>query len=70
MARRTRTATLLAALAPVPAGCSAGGGDSGGGNGGTSLTVWTIEDVADRATATAAEAGDGLLTRCSIVLVI
>jgi multiple sugar transport system substrate-binding protein len=52
MGAGTRTTTLLAALALVAAGCSSGGGDSGGGNGGdTSLTVWTIEDVADRVTA-------------------
>jgi multiple sugar transport system substrate-binding protein len=51
MGAGTRTTTLLAALALVAAGCSSGGDDSGGGDGGTSLTVWTIEDVADRVTA-------------------
>ena len=51
MGTGTRTITLLAALALVAAGCSSGGDDSGGSNGGTSLTVWTIEDVADRVTA-------------------
>jgi len=53
MGTRTRTTTFLAALALVAAGCSSGGGDSGGGGGqsGDSLTVWTIEDVADRVTA-------------------
>jgi multiple sugar transport system substrate-binding protein len=51
MGTRTRTTTLLAALALVAAGCSSGGDDSGGSNGGTSLTVWTIEDVTDRVTA-------------------
>ena len=51
MRRGTRTTTLLAALALVAAGCSSGGGDSGGGDGGTSLIVWTIEDLPDRLTA-------------------
>ena len=53
MGTRTRTTTFLAALALVAAGCSSGGGGSGGGGGkgGDSLTVWTIEDVADRVTA-------------------
>jgi len=51
MGTRTRTVTLLAALALVVAGCSSGGDDSGGGEGASSLTVWTIEDVADRVTA-------------------
>ena len=53
MGTRSRTATLLAALALVAAGCSSGGDDSGGGgdNGDKTLTVWTIEDVADRVTA-------------------
>jgi multiple sugar transport system substrate-binding protein len=52
MGTGTRTVTLLAALALVAAGCSSGGGDeSGGSNSGGSLTVWTIEDVADRVTA-------------------
>lgn len=50
MGTGTRMTTLLAALALVAAGCSSGGDDSGG-NGGQSLTVWTIEDVADRVTA-------------------
>jgi multiple sugar transport system substrate-binding protein len=51
MGKATRSATLLAALALVAAGCSSGGGDSAGGSGGNSLTVWTIEDVQDRVTA-------------------
>jgi multiple sugar transport system substrate-binding protein len=54
MGTGTRTATLLTAFALVAAACSSGGDDSGsGGNGnaGGSLTVWTIEDVADRVTA-------------------
>lgn len=51
MGAGTRTTTLLAALALVAAGCSSGGDDSAGSNGGTSLTVWTIEDVTDRVTA-------------------
>ena len=53
MGTGARTATLLAALALVVAGCSSGGDNSGGGgdNGDKSLTVWTIEDVADRVTA-------------------
>ena len=51
MGTGTRMTTLLAALALVAAGCSSGGDDSGG-NGGQSLTVWTIEDVADRVAAT------------------
>ena len=45
MGAGTRTTTLLVALALVAAGCSSGGDDSAGSNGGTSLTVWTIEDV-------------------------
>jgi multiple sugar transport system substrate-binding protein len=52
MGRPTRTVVVAAALALVAAGCSSGGGDSGGGGGGdNTLTVWTIEDVADRVTA-------------------
>ena len=51
MGAGTRTTTLLVALALVAAGCSSGGDDSAGSNGGTSLTVWTIEDVTDRVTA-------------------
>jgi multiple sugar transport system substrate-binding protein len=52
MGTGSRTATVLAALALVAAGCSSGGDDSGGGGSGdNSLTVWTIEDVADRVTA-------------------
>jgi multiple sugar transport system substrate-binding protein len=52
MGTGSRTATLLAALALVAAGCSSGGDDSGGGSSGdNTLTVWTIEDVADRVTA-------------------
>jgi multiple sugar transport system substrate-binding protein len=53
MGTGTRTAALLAAFALVAAGCSSGGGDQSGsgGNGGGTLTVWTIEDVADRVTA-------------------
>jgi multiple sugar transport system substrate-binding protein len=54
MGTGTRTATLLAAFALVAAGCSSGGDDSGSGGGNSgdqSLTVWTIEDVADRVTA-------------------
>jgi multiple sugar transport system substrate-binding protein len=53
MGSGTRTAALLAALALVAAGCSSGDDNSGGGGGGgdKSLTVWTIEDVADRVTA-------------------
>ena len=51
MGAGTRTTTLLAALALVAAGCSSGGDDSAGSNGGTSLTVWTIEDITDRVTA-------------------
>jgi multiple sugar transport system substrate-binding protein len=51
MGRATRTTTLLAALTLVAAGCSGGGDSGGGGNGDNSLTVWTIEDVADRVTA-------------------
>lgn len=49
----TRTVTLLAALALAAAGCSSGGDDeSGGGDGARrTLTVWTIEDVADRVAA-------------------
>ena len=50
MGTGTRTTTLLAALALVAAGCSSGGDDSAGSNGGTSLTVWTIEDITDRVT--------------------
>jgi multiple sugar transport system substrate-binding protein len=47
---------ILPALAVTSAlalaGCSSGGGDGGGGGGGDgSLTIWTIEDVADRVTA-------------------
>ena len=49
MGTGTRTVTLLAALALVVAGCSGGGDDSGGGDGRSdSLTVWTVEDVAER----------------------
>ena len=52
MGTGSRTATLLAALALVAAGCSSGGDDAGGGSSGdNTLTVWTIEDVADRVTA-------------------
>ncbi len=52
MGTGSRTAALLAALALVAAGCSSGGDDSGGGgNGDKALTVWTIEDVADRVAA-------------------
>lgn len=51
MGTGTRTTTLLAALALVAAGCSSAGDDSAGSSGGTSLTVWTIEDVTDRVTA-------------------
>jgi multiple sugar transport system substrate-binding protein len=58
MGTRMRTATLLVAAALVAAGCS-GGGDSGGGGGDdNSLTVWTIEDVADRVTAQKKMAAD------------
>lgn len=50
-----RTATLLAAFALVVAGCSSddsgGGGGEGGDTAGEALTVWTIEDVADRVAA-------------------
>jgi multiple sugar transport system substrate-binding protein len=49
-----RTATVLAAFALVAAGCSSddgGGGDSGGDGAKEALTVWTIEDVADRVAA-------------------
>jgi multiple sugar transport system substrate-binding protein len=52
MSPRTRTATSLVAIALVAAACSSGSGDSGGGDSGdNSLTVWTIEDVADRVAA-------------------
>ena len=54
MGTRSRTATLLAALALVAAGCSSSGSDDSGGggdNGNKTLTVWTIEDVADRVAA-------------------
>jgi multiple sugar transport system substrate-binding protein len=54
MGTGSRTATLLAALALVAAGCSSSGSDDSGGggdNGNKTLTVWTIEDVADRVTA-------------------
>ena len=50
MSTATRTATLLAALALVAAGCSSGGDETGEGAD-TSLTVWTIEDVGDRVAA-------------------
>jgi multiple sugar transport system substrate-binding protein len=50
MGTATRTATLLAAIALVAAGCSSD--DTGGeGGGDQSLTVWTIEDVGDRVAA-------------------
>jgi hypothetical protein len=48
MDRRTRTATAVLAPALVAAGCS---GDAGGGGDNRSLTVWTIEDGADRVAA-------------------
>jgi multiple sugar transport system substrate-binding protein len=50
-----RAASLLAALSLVVAGCGSGDDGGGGGEGGDtadqSLTVWTIEDVADRVAA-------------------
>ncbi len=51
-----RAAALLSALALVVAGCGSGDDDGGGGGDGgdtanQSLTVWTIEDVADRVAA-------------------
>src|SRR5215207_2079780 len=53
MGTATRTATLLAALALVAAGCSGGDDEAGGDGGGSdeSLTVWTIEDVGERVAA-------------------
>ena len=57
MGTATRTATLLAALALVAAGCSDGGDSSGGESDGT-LTVWTIEDVQDRVAAQKKMAAD------------
>lgn len=52
MGTGTRTATILTALVLLAAGCSSGRDGSGGGNSDDkSLTVWTIEDVADRVTA-------------------
>ncbi|MDW4677688.1 hypothetical protein NQ234_25670, partial [Escherichia coli] len=49
MRARLTTATALAVAAALTlAGCSAGGGDDGGDD--TSLTIWTIEDIADRVT--------------------
>ena len=51
MGQATRTATLLAALALVAAGCSSGDDSGGEGADTSSLTVWTIEDVGDRVAA-------------------
>lgn len=51
MGTATRTATLLAALALVAAGCSSGDDSGGEGADTSSLTVWTIEDVGDRVAA-------------------
>ena len=53
----SRIGSVVAAatvMALVAAGCGGGGDDGGGGGGGDaqSLTVWTIEDVADRVEAT------------------
>ena len=52
MSTGTRTVTLLAALALVAAGCSSGDDEGDRGDGASrTLTVWTIEDVADRVAA-------------------
>src|SRR5215211_1025096 len=55
MRRRSTVGMSVALLTITVAAAGCGGGDGGGGGGGEaakSLTVWTIEDVADRVEAT------------------